>query len=404
MHLKRTLTPKIIQASKSFPVVLITGPRQVGKTTIFEDVKEPERISVSLDDPEVRVLAQEDPRLFLSTYKPPVLIDEIQYAPQLFPYIKMIADKEKKPGSYWITGSQVFPLMKNVSESLAGRVGVLDLQGLSQSEKQKRPFRKPFLPSSEINNELIPYPSESLYECIFRGSFPGFVANSNMDWQSFYRSYVSTYLERDVRQILNIAQENNFIKFLSVAAARTGQILNYSDMARDCDVTVATIKSWVSVLRTSGLVFLLYPYSNNLTKRAIKTPKLYFYDTGLVCYLCRIWDSKSAEDGILSGALMETFVVSEIAKSYIHNGKMPNFYFYRDKTGKEIDLIIEENLALYPVEIKRTATPSKADIKNFKVLDSIKGKKRLGLGAVISLRPDLLPISKDTVAIPVSYI
>ncbi len=404
MHLKRTLLPFISKTSKSFPVVLITGPRQVGKTTIFEDIKEANRNSVSLDDPEIRRLAQEDPRLFLSTYKPPVLIDEIQYAPELFPYIKMIVDKEKKNGAYWITGSQVFSLMKNVTESLAGRVGILDLQGLSQSEKQQKPNCKPFLPSLKITSELNPYDLESLYKVIFRGSYPGFVTNKNADWQSFYRSYVRTYLERDVRQILNLTQENNFIKFLSVAAARTGQVLNYSDMARDCDVSVVTIKSWVYVLQTSGLIYLLYPYSNNITKRAIKTPKLYFYDTGLVCYLCRIFDYETAKDGILAGSLVETYVVSEIIKSYIHNGEMPNIYFYRDKTGKEIDLILEKNLTLYPIEIKRTATPSKVDIKNFSVLESIKGNNKIGMGAVISLRPNLLPINKDVVAIPVSYI
>lgn len=404
MFINRTLTPFISKASKTFPVVLVTGPQQVGKTSIFEEMRPASRNYVTLDDPEIRAMAQDDPRLFLSTYKPPLLIDEAQYAPQLFPHIKMIVDKEKKAGLYWITGSQVFSLMKNLTESLAGRVGILELQGLSQSEKFKKPNRPPFLPSVKSDKAIPPFDLDSLYKFIWRGSYPACFVDKKIDWQLFYRSYIATYLERDVRQILNITQENNFIKFLSVAAARSGQILNYSDMARDCDVSLVTVKSWISVLQTSGIIFLLYPYSNNITKRAIKTPKLYFYDTGLVCYLCRIMDIASARDGILSGALMETYVVSEIIKSYIHNSYRPNIYFYRDKEGKEIDLILEQNFTLYPIEIKRTASPNKDDIKNFGILDSIKGKNTLGPGALICLRPDIMPITKDAVATPLSCI
>lgn len=404
MYLERTLSPYIAKASNFFPVVLITGPRQVGKTTIFESAKSEQRTYITLDDPMLRTLAQNDPQLFLSTYKAPILIDEVQYAPQLFPYIKMIVDKEKKPGAFWLTGSQVFTLMKNVTESLAGRVGILELQGLSQSEKAKFPNRKPFLPTSDLTSEIPPFGLNSLYDTIFKGSYPAVVANKDAQWQSFYRSYVSTYIERDVKQILNITQEGNFIKFLSVAAARAGQLLNYSDMARDCDVSIATIKSWISVLNTSGIIYLLYPYSNNITKRAIKTPKLYFYDTGLVCYLCRIMDSVSARDGIMSGALMETYAISEIIKSYIHNGLSPNMFFYRDKDGKEIDLILEENMTLYPIEIKRTATPTANDMKNFDILESIKGNKQIGEGAIVCLHPQFVPMSRNVVAIPVSYI
>lgn len=404
MYFERTLTPCISKASKFFPIVLITGPRQVGKTTIFEESKSDKRTYVTLDDPMIRAMAQNDPQLFLSTYKSPVLIDEIQYAPQLFPYIKMLVDKDKKAGAFWLTGSQVFSLMKNVTESLAGRVGILELQGLSQSEKAKKPKSVPFLPEFGIKSEIPPFTLDTLYETIFNGSYPALIANKNSDWQYFYRSYIATYIERDVKQILNITQEANFVRFLSVVAARSGQLLNYSDMARDCDVSVMTIKSWISVLNTSGLIYLLYPYSNNITKRAIKTPKLYFYDTGLVCYLCRIMDYASARDGVMSGALMETYVVSEIVKSYIHNGRSPNMYFYRDKEGKEIDVILEENLTLYPVEIKRTASPSLGDLKNFNILDLIKGNKKIGTGALVCLRPDLTPINRDVVSIPVSYI
>ncbi len=404
MYLERTLSKHISKASKFFPVVLITGPRQVGKTTIFEASKSEKRTYVTLDDPMLRTMAQKDPQLFLSTYKRPILIDEVQYAPQLFPYIKMIVDKEKRPGAFWLTGSQVFTLMKNVTESLAGRVGILELQGLSQSEKFKNPIHNAFLPKINFEDKNPSFSVNSLYDTIFRGSYPAVIASKNADWQSFYRSYIATYIERDVKQIMNITQEGNFIKFLSVAAARTGQLLNYSDMARDCDISVSTVKSWISVLNTSGLVYLLYPYSNNITKRVIKTPKLYFYDTGLVCYLCRLMDSVSARDGIMSGALMETYTISEIIKSYIHNGMSPSMFFYRNKDGKEIDLILEENMTLYPIEIKRSTAPTVNDIKNFAILDSIKGNKRIGMGAVICLRSQLTPINRNVMAIPVSYI
>lgn len=404
MYLERTLSKHILKASKFFPVVLVTGPRQVGKTTIFEASKNEKRRYITLDDPMLRTMAQKDPQLFLSTYKTPILIDEVQYAPQLFPYIKMIVDKEKKSGAFWLTGSQVFTLMKNVTESLAGRVGILELQGLSQSEKLKFSKRGAFLPKANFKDEIPSFNVNSLYETIFKGSYPAVVTSKNADWQSFYRSYIATYIERDVKQIMNISQEGSFAKFLSVAAARTGQLLNYSDMARDCDVSISTVKSWISVLNTSGLIYLLYPYSNNITKRVVKTPKLYFYDTGLVCYLCRLWDSVSARDGIMAGALMETYVISEIIKSYIHNGLSPRMYFYRNKDGKEIDLILEENMTLFPVEIKRTTVPSTSDMKNFGVLDLIRGNKQVGMGAIVCLIPQLLPLNRNVMAIPVSYI
>jgi predicted AAA+ superfamily ATPase len=285
VYYKRTLSKIIKNASATFPAVLINGPRQVGKTTLFEYLINDKRTYVSLDDPRVRVIAKNDPTLFFKTYVPPILIDEVQYAPELFPYIKMIIDKEKKNGLFWLTGSQMFYLMKNITESLAGRVAVLNLQGLSQREKNKDPYCLPFLPSFELNNKknTLSLNLEEIYKIIWKGSYPRLLAETKMKWELFYDSYINTYIEKDVKAFVNIIQEHNFLRFLKIVAARTGQLLNYSSIASDIGTSVNTVKSWISILETSGLIFLLYPYSTNITSRVVKTPKLYFFDTGLVC-------------------------------------------------------------------------------------------------------------------------
>jgi predicted AAA+ superfamily ATPase len=382
-------------------VVLITGPRQVGKTTVFEHNLDG-RTSVSLDDISIRNLARTDPALFFKTYTPPLLIDEVQYAPELFPHIKMIADKEKRDGLFWLTGSQMFNLMKNVTESLAGRAAVLSLQGLTQAEKADRADSEPFLPSFELQ-KVVPLMSlADIYAAIHRGSYPKLIASEKTDWNIFYSSYVNSYVERDVRQIANIGHEAAFLKFLKVAAARTGQLLNYADMARDVEVSVNTIKSWLSVLETSGLIYLLRPYSNNMTSRAVKTPKLYFFDTGLACWLTGWETPEVLRNGAMNGAMLETYVVSEIIKSFWHNGKRANIWFYRDRDKKEIDLLIEKNGILHPVEIKRTAAPKLKDVKSFDMLKSTGAE--IGLGALICLIDTPLPLSKNIVAIPITYI
>lgn len=398
MFFERTLSETIKNATKTFPVVLITGPRQVGKTTIFQQYQEPERTYITLDDPQIRALAQNDPALFLQTYKTPLFIDEIQYAPQLFPYIKMAVDKEKRKGMFWLTGSQQFLLMKNVSESLAGRAAILELQGLSQAEKFRRK-NQPFLPEN-IENTTVFLDIHDIYALILKGSFPELYANENMDWNLFYSSYLKTYIEKDIRDLTNISDESLFIRFMKVAAARTGQLLNYSDMASDVGVSVPTIKSWISLLETSGLVYLLQPYHNNITKRAVKTPKLYFLDTGLCCYLSGWQSVETLSIGAMSGAILETYAVSEILKSYLFNGKSAHIYFYRDKEKKEIDVLIERNGKFYPIEIKRTASPKESDVKNFNVLKSL--KLSAGKGAIICFYNQFLPLNADVNIIPMS--
>ena len=400
MFFERTIAHIIKKATETFPVVLITGPRQVGKTTVFEQYREPQRTYITLDDPQVRVLAQNDPALFLQTYKTPLFIDEIQYAPQLFPYIKMAVDREKQKGMFWLTGSQQFHLMRNVSESLAGRVAILQLQGLSQAEKFHRK-NLPFLPDNEaMTNHTLDI--NQLYELILRGSYPELCANPNMDWELFYSSYLKTYIEKDIRDLITISDESAFIKFMKVAAARTGQLINYTDMANDVGVSANTVKSWLSLLETSGLTFMLQPYANNLIKRVVKTPKLYFYDTGLVCFLCGWVNAATLQNGAMNGAILETYVVSEILKSYHYNGKSVNAYFYRDKEKKEIDLLIERNGVFYPIEIKRTASPKESDVKSFGLLES--KNLPVGKGAIVCFYENFLPLNREVNIVPVSYL
>lgn len=404
MYIKRTLEPVIQKAGNFFSVIFITGPRQVGKTTIFENCEKQKRRIVSLDSLENRERAQKDPRAFLERFPAPVLIDEIQYAPQLFPYIKETVDREKKNNMYWITGSQQFHLMQNVTESLAGRVGVLRLQGLSQSEKNKNPLRAPFLPTSEIikSRETKQPTLLKLFHRIWKGSYPALYKRSDDYWTLFYESYLQTYLERDVKQILKISNELVFTNFMQALAAQTAQLLNYASIAKEVGASECTIKSWVSVLQTSGLIYLLQPYSNNRTSRAIKTPKIYFMDTGLACYLTKWTTPETLESGAYSGAIFETYVVSEIIKSYWHNGENPNIYFYRDKDQKEVDVILEQDGLLYPIEIKKKTNPTKSEAKHLHTLP-IKGAK-FGMGAVICSAATYLPLDEKTFIVPVGYI
>ena len=404
---KRTLEKEVKEISKTFPVLLVTGPRQVGKTTLLEMCKEKSRRYVTLDDLDARQIAQNDPGLFIQTYKTPLIIDEIQYAPNLFSYIKMEVDKNKKNGMYWLTGSQKFHLMKNITESLAGRVVLVDLLGLSQSEINKNAQKQiPFMPTKEWTQKNRFKKSKDvmdIYNQIWRGSFPKI--NNNPDKKTrerFYSSYIQTYINRDVKDILNVSDSTAFYNFISAVAARTGQLLNYSNIARDVGIDVKTAKSWLSVLATSGLIYLLRPYHSNLTKRLVKAPKLYFLDTGLCAYLTRWIEPESLEKGAMSGAILETYIFIEILKSYWHNGLEPHFYYYRDADQKEIDLVIETGDTLYPIEFKKTATPSLSAVKNFSLLE--KFGKKVGHGAVICLRKKDIPLSNEVDAIPVSYI
>ncbi len=406
---KRSLISAIKEINNSFPVLLLTGPRQVGKTTLLEMCAEKGRNYVTLDDLDIRKMAQNDPGLFIQTYKAPIIIDEVQYAPKLFSYIKMEVDKKKQNGLFWLTGSQKFHLMKGITESLAGRVAIVNLLGLSQAEidgniKNYIPFISTQKWINNASKKKIKLTNlHDVYHQIWLGSFPKVNVEQKTSIRNiFYSSYIQTYLQRDVRDVLSVTDDTAFFNFLSAVAARTSQLLNYADLARDVAIDTKTAKAWLSVLEASGLVYILRPYHNNLSKRIVKAPKMYFLDTGLCAYLTKWSDSESLERGAMSGAIFETYVFTEILKSYWHNGLESNFYYYRDTDQKEIDLIIETGDTLYPIEFKKTATPSLTATKNFDVLNKL-GKK-VGHGAVICFVERDVPLSKEVTAIPVGYL
>jgi predicted AAA+ superfamily ATPase len=349
----------------------------VGKTTLLQTTLRTRKIPyISFDNPSELGSAREDPGTFLSLHQPPAVLDEIQYIPELFRHIKIEADMRKKKGLYYLTGSQQFHLMENVSESLAGRVGILQLLGLSLRECRGDSFSAPFLPVKEYllkRNKTVPsYTPAELWKLIHRGFFPAVVTGYS-EQNSFYESYIRTYIERDVRALAQVGDELQFIQFITIAAARTAQLLNYRDMARDVGISEPTAKKWLSILVSSGLVYLLPSYSANVEKRTVKTPKMYFLDTGLAAHLTG-WTSPAVlVRGAAAGAFFESFVIAEILKSYYNAGIKPALYYYRDKDQREVDLLLFENGIIHPLEIKKTASPKKDDLKSFKALSSIKG-------------------------------
>jgi len=390
-----------------FGAVLVTGARQVGKTTLVKEIAE-SATYVTLDDRIQLVNAVERAGTFFKDNPPPVFVDEVQYAPGLFPEIKIILDKEKKKGLFFLSGSQQFEMMKNVSESLAGRIGILNLPGLSLRELYGLSFRQPFIPTQDYflsrTKEKANIPYTDIWNIIHRGSFPELCANSDYDWQMFYAAYVKTYIERDVRDLAQVGDEVKFIRFMTVVASRTAQLLNLASLARDVGISQPTAERWLSILITSNLAFLLNPYYNNVTKRAVKTPKLYILDTGLAAYLTRWNTADVMKNGAMAGAFFETFVISEIVKSYANNGIMDvPLYFYRDKDGKEIDLLIEDSGILYPIEVKKHADPLKSDVAHFSILDKIHTIMR-GPGGVICLYENLATLKDNDRTIPINML
>jgi predicted AAA+ superfamily ATPase len=362
------------------PIVLVTGPRQVGKTTMLKKIASGGRRYVSLDNPMVRDTAKNDPELFLQRYQPPVLIDEIQYAPELLTFIKIHVDEYKTKGDFWLTGSQLFHLMKNVSESLAGRVGVINMLGLSQSELLDRE-NVPYSTEYESLHKKAWQPVNVLevFKRIQKGSMPA-VYETEQNVENYYASYVSTYLQRDIKDLTQVTDELSFMRFMQVCAARTSQMLNYSSLARDVGISSPTAKQWLSILVTSGIVKLIEPFYNNSLKRIVKAPNLYFMDTGLCAYLTRWNNPEALELSAMSEAFFETYVVSEIIKSFYNAGKRPPIYYYRDSDQKEIDLIIEQNGVLYPRGEEMFKMPEKIDYalpENIGEPELFTGRKKL---------------------------
>lgn len=404
-YISRHMEKRILELSKSYSAILLTGPRQAGKTTMLRSLAEKENIGreyVTLDDLNTRDMAKNDPALFLQLHKPPMLIDEVQYAPELFTYIKIHIDEHHNPGDFWMTGSQIFRLMQGIQESLAGRVALLNMSPMSQREiigAQCIPFTTDFGTLLTESKRIAPVTTPELFERIWNGSMPGLVSGQYSDRNIYYSSYLSTYVERDVRDISGNVDALKFNRFVTAVAARTSQLLNYKALADDADIDMPTAKAWVNILETLGIIFLLHPYSNNVLKRTIKTPKVYFYDTGLVCYLTKWSSPEVAESGAMNGALLENFTVSEIMKSYQNAGLEPYLYFYRDRDAKKIDVIMEGDGKLCPLEIKKTATPDKRIIKAFGVID--KSPLQVGTGAVLCMAEQFGAFDRDNLIVPI---
>lgn len=406
-YIKRHAEKTVDKLSKMFGAVLVAGPRQVGKTTMLQEITK-DIGYVTLDDSIVRAGAIEQSSTFFKDNPPPVFVDEIQKAPVLFEQIKVLLDRSRKKGQFFMCGSQQFKMMKGVSESLAGRIGLVTLLGFSLRERYSVAYDAPFLPTDEYfaerKKELADISYNDVWEIIHRGSMPELSSNSDFDWQMFYGAYVRTYIERDVRDLSDIGDEVKFTRFMTAVAAATGQLLNIASLSRDVGISQPTAERWFSILVASNLVYLLQPYSNNITKRAIKTPKLYFLDTGLAAYLTRWNTTEVLKNGAMAGAFFESFVVAEIIKSYYNRGILDlPLYFYRDKDMNEIDLLIEDSGTLYPLEIKKHADPQKSDLAAFAVLDKIPNMKR-GSGGVICLYDNLITLKDEDRVIPIKYL
>lgn len=409
MYITRHMEKPVMELNEQYPVLLLTGPRQVGKTTMLEHLIEVEgkgRKKVSLDDLTLRELAKTDPKMFFQLYQPPLLIDEVQYAPELFPYIKIMVDERHQPGDFWLTGSQLFKMMEGVQESLAGRVALLHLSPLSQSEIMKRPPEPPFsleLPLlSERQNGRQMLNTPEVFQRIHQGGMPALVTGTYSNASIFYSSYIDTYMERDVRRLSNDIDSLKFLRFLRSVAARTSQQVNYKGIADDAEIDQTTAKNWLHVLEALGIIFLLEPYSNNVLKRTVSTPKLYFYDSGIICYLTRWSSPETAMEGAMSGALLENYTVAEIIKTYQNAGQEPFLYYYRDKDAREIDLILERDGKLFPIEIKKMASPPKKLTKVFDLID--KSPLQRGTGAILCMADQLGAFDQNNLIVPISLI
>jgi predicted AAA+ superfamily ATPase len=402
-YIRRDLEQKILSVSKEYACILVTGPRQVGKTTVLKQLMEKSREYVTLDDLEERSLAKRDPALFLQMHSLPIFIDEVQYAPELFSYIKIAVDNGANPGSFWLTGSQAFHLMKLSQESLAGRIAILHMPSLSQHEIYGSGENVPFSLNLDSLKQRkatgMPADLGTIYERIWKGSMPGLISGKFTDRDIFYSSYLQTYIERDVSELVERVDKLLFQDFIRAAACRAGQMLNFHDIAMDIGVSDDTAKRWLAVLEKSDVIFFLRPYSNNLLKRTIKTPKMYFFDTGLAAYLTRYTSPEILKNGAMNGALLENYVVSEIIKTYHNAGKDCLLWYYRDKNSNEIDVVMESNGQLHPMEIKRSVNPGNELIRTFRILD--KGAVPRGEGAILCMRPDLSAVDANHYIVPV---
>ena len=408
-YIERAITPILKKRVQNSKCVLVTGARQIGKSTLIKH-DFPDYNRANFDDKLTRLQAREEPKLFFLNNPCPLFIDEVQKENNVLEEIKLLVDESDERGRFILSGSQKLELMKGMSESLAGRVPITELSGLSMREIHNVKFNRHFVPTGEYmqerEKEIRPY--DKLWETIHKGFYPE-LYNVEREWQEYYSSYVSTYLERDINELIS-ADSITFTKFLTAVAARTGEMLNYANIAGDVGVSELTIKNWISILERTGIVYLLQPYSASALNRAIKTPKIYFRDTGLACYLTRWLTAEALKCSAVAGNMFETFVVSEILKSYTNEGKDYRFhiFYYRgkDKTASaenEIDLIVEEDGVLYPVEIKMSGNPKASMGATNPVLDKIKDKSR-GMGVILCLIDKKTYLRENLIALPIEYV
>ncbi len=421
MYIRRALEPVVERYAEHFKIVVVTGPRQVGKTTMLRHIMERQKAEqgiqrdyVTLDNAAVRELAQRDPALFLQRYRPPILIDEIQKAPELLPYIKETVDMADGNGSFWLTGSQPLHLMKEVSESLAGRAGVVELLGLSNAELAGVPS-EPFVPGEGYFRRRIatcePFDVCEAYRRMAAGALPGIRALPDDLRAGGYESYIETYVMRDIRNLSQVGDELKFRRFITACAALTARPVVYADLARMADIDEKTAKTWLSLLVSTYLVKVVSPYANNLLKRLSKQPILHFTDTGLAAYLAG-WDGPvTLERGAMSGQIFETYAFGEVCKSYVNAGLKPPVTFFRNNDKREIDLLLDKDGVLYPVEVKQTAAPRPDDTKNFRAIDPVASdavppelaplKRTIGAGCVLCMATDTYPVNSRAWAFPV---
>ena len=406
-YIARELERKFEQMNQFFKVVLVTGARQVGKTTMLKHLAEgTDRTYVSLDDLMIRDLAQSDPALFFQTYKPPILIDEVQHAPQLFEQIKLMCEKIEEPGQFWLTGSQQYHMMKHVRETLAGRIGILELYSLSQREKRGALS----LPSLDFSLETLqnrqkmlpPNDITEVFEHIWRGGMPQVLKADEEMRQEYYSSYVDTYLMRDVAELGGVINSGKFMKFLRACAALTAEQVNYATLAQMADISQPTAKEWIKLLEGLGVIYLLPPYSNNELKRLVRTPKLYFCDTGLCAYLSMWLTKDTLMNGAASGHFFENYVVIELLKNYAYGKTKVNLCYYRDSNAKEIDVFVEADGYIHPLEIKKSAAPERREVKKYELLD--KSSVPRGYGGIICMCDKPIPIDEMNVLIPSNLI
>ena len=401
-YLKRQMEESILKASKTFPVVMVCGQRQTGKSTMLSHLMPKDMKYVSLDDDRARMLAKRDPEMFFEIYGDKLFIDEFQRVPSILINIKKIVDSKKENGQFWLSGSQKFVMMKNVSESLAGRVAIFDMLPLSFNEINLS-IKEPFNPEIDVLKKRVNNKRtiKEVFESIFIGGLPKYVLEKGIDRDLYFQSYINTYIERDISSLEQVGKLDEFRTFVTYMAANTAQELKYDSISKVVGVSVPTIKEWVTILERSGLIFILRPYSSNLSKRLVKTPKCYFLDTGLASYLTSWPNAETLLNGSSAGAFFETYVFSEILKGFVNTGKRPNIYYYRDVDKKEIDLLIVGPNCIYPIEIKMSKSPSNPN-KSFSVLNKFGMEIKPGL--IICMTDELFPNSSDSWLCPIGLL